>query len=123
MDAQRLETMETAGGKRLLVSRSEGQCIRTEQDFLDLLVRGMEEGALLFLLEEDDFAPGFYDLKTGLAGAILQKAADYRARLAIVGAFANVESPRFRELMAESRGGDLVRFAGSREEAIAWLVR
>ncbi len=123
MAAPRFETVEPTAGKRLIVSRSEGPFIRTQQDFLDLLGRGMEEGTLLFLLDEKDFDPGFYDLKTGLAGAILQKAADYRARLAIVGGFTTVGSTRFRELMSESREGDLVRFAGSRTDAIAWLVR
>ena len=117
------ETIETAQGRQFLENRSPTPFIFTLQDFLDLLVRGMEEGTNLFLLQEKHFGPAFFDLKTRLAGDVLQKAADYRARLAIVGTFAMVRNPKFHELIIESRRGSLVRFAADREEAIAWLVR
>ncbi len=117
------ETIETACGKRFLESRSPAPFIFSQHDFLDLLVRGMEQGTSLFLLQDSHFDPAFFDLKTRLAGDILQKAADYRARLAIVGSFAMVRSPRFRQLMLESRKGSLALFASGRDEGIAWLVR
>ncbi len=117
------ETMQTTAGTPVLVSRSAEPFIHAQQDILDLLVRGREAGTNLFMLRDTDFDPGFYDLKTGLAGAILQKIADYRVRLAVVGSFAMAGSGRFRELMAESRKGDLVRFAETEEEAVAWLHR
>jgi hypothetical protein len=114
---------ETRAGKRYVASRSSNRFIRSQQDFLDLLAWGSENETNLFLLEDTDLVPEFYDLTTGLAGEVFQKISNYSARLAIVGSFEMVVSRRFRELMAESNRGSLVRFAQNRDEAISWLMR
>jgi hypothetical protein len=98
------------------------QFITSPQDLLDLLALGGEQGTNLFLLDEQNFAPAFYDLKTGFAGEVFQKLSNYGSKLAIVGKFDRVRSPRFRELMMESNKGPQVRFAQSRDEAAAWLA-
>lgn len=116
-------TLQTKGEKRYVASELSNQFIRTPQDVLDLIVWGGERGATLFLLEDLNFSLAFYDLKTGLAGEILQKLSNYGVRLAIVGQFALVKSKRFRELMSESNKGSQVRFARSRDEAIAWMMQ
>jgi len=115
--------LEIREGKRYIASRSSKGFIRSPRDILDLLAWGNENGTNLFLLEDTDFAVEFYDLKTGLAGEILQKFSNYSMRVAIVGSFDIVESKRFREFMVESNEGSQVRFARSMEEALAWLVR
>jgi hypothetical protein len=97
------------------------QFISSPGDFLDLLAHGGENGTNCFVLKDSNFAPAFYDLKTGLAGEILQKLSNYNCRLAIVGTFAMVQSERFRELMKESNKGTHVRFASHEDEALAWL--
>jgi hypothetical protein len=99
------------------------QIIHSPQDFLDMMAWGGENGTNLLLLQEPNFAPAFYDLKTGLAGEILQKLSNYGCRLAIHGSFASVRSERFRELMREANKGSQLRFAESRDEALAWLAR
>jgi hypothetical protein len=96
-------------------------CIRTPQDFLDLLAWGNENNTNLFLMNDVNFVSEFYDLKSGLAGEMLQKLSNYCARLAIVGNFNMVVSDRFRELMFESNKGSQIHFAHSRDEAISWL--
>ena len=89
---------------------------------LDVLSWGSERGTDLYLFEEFNFSPEFYDLSTGLAGEILQKCANYRVKLAIVGSFDGLTSRRFRELMSESNRGSQVRFVTQRTEAADWLV-
>lgn len=121
MEPDRVE-VHTDAAKPYVVSRTSEQFILTAQDFLDLLALGGEHGANLFVLEDVNFTAGFYDLKTGLAGEVLQKLSNYNCRLAIVGMFAMVRSERFRELMSESNKGAQLRFAGRREEIMGWLL-
>jgi hypothetical protein len=101
---------------------TEGEFLLSPQDFLDLLAWGGERGTNLFLLSDTNFAAAFYDLTTGLAGEVFQKASNYHARLAIVGSFAMVTSKRFRELMGESNKSRHVYFAPTEDEALAWLM-
>ena len=115
-------TLHSQADKQYVASATLHEFIHTPQDFLDLLAWGGENGTTLFLLRDVNFGPGFYNLKTGLAGEVLQKLSNYTCRLAIEGTFDLVVSERFRELMSESNKGSHVRFARSREEAISWLV-
>jgi hypothetical protein len=114
--------LQTISDKLFVSSSSSIQFIRTAQDFLELLAWGSEHATNLFMLEDLNFVPEFYDLKTGLAGELLQKLSNYGARLAIVGSFDMVSSIRFRELIAESNKGSQVHFARGKEEAITWLT-
>ncbi len=113
---------DSDNGIRYAINGSKEECIRTTADFMDLLERGTNEGTQCYLLRESNFSRSFYDLKTGLAGEILQKCSTYRVRLAIVGSFEAVTSPRFRELMSEANKGSEFHFGGTDGEAVAWLV-
>ncbi|MCL4861504.1 MAG: DUF4180 domain-containing protein [Caldilineaceae bacterium] len=93
--------------------------IRTIQDIPDVL--GACFGATGLLLTEQDLAPAFFDLKSGLAGELLQKFVNYRLRVAIVVADPAAYGERFGELVREHRSHGLVRFAPTRAEADAWL--
>ncbi|MCX6121727.1 MAG: DUF4180 domain-containing protein [Ignavibacteriales bacterium] len=114
---------ENQAGKQYMASRSSKRFIHTPQDILDLLACGNENETNLFLLEETNFISEFYDLKTGLAGEILQKISTYRARQAIVGSFEMAESKKFGEVMVELNKGSQVRFARTKEEAVSWLMQ
>jgi hypothetical protein len=122
MEADRI-AIHSDSPKPYVAGRTSEQFILTPQDLLDLLALGGEQRTNLFMLEDVNFAPGFYDLKTGLAGEILQKLSNYHCRLAIVGSFAMVRSERFRELMSESNKGSQLRFTGTREAALEWLMK
>jgi len=114
--------LQSQSDKPFVASCSSDQFIRTAQDFLELLAWGSEHETNLFMLDDFNFVPEFYDLKTGLAGELLQKLSNYCARLAIVGTFDMVTNDRFRELMAESNKGSHVHFVRSRDKAISWLT-
>ena len=75
------------------------------------------------LLLESDLGPAFYDLRTGLAGDLLQRFVNFRIPLAVV-----VEQPpshgdRFGELVHEHRTHPVVRFFTSELEARTWLEK
>ncbi len=107
----------------LVVSRTSDAFIASPGDFLNMLAWGGERDTSAFVLKAVNFTAAFYDLRTGLAGEILQKVSNYRCRLAIVGPFSMVTSERFREFMSESNKGRQVCFARGEEEARVWLAK
>jgi hypothetical protein len=94
--------------------------IREPGDIASALSVGMASGGLL--IDEKQLGAGFFDLRTGLAGEVLQKFTNYRLRLAIVVADAGAYGPRFGELMREHRTHDAVRFFSSGQLARQWLA-
>ena len=65
----------------------------------------------------------FFDLKTGLAGAILQKYANYSMRIAVVGDFSGYSSKSLKDFIYESNQGSQAFFLDNKEEAVARLHR
>ncbi|GGH35097.1 DUF4180 domain-containing protein [Dyadobacter endophyticus] len=100
---------------------SEKVLIRTPDDSLQLMVDLYYQGYGEMILHEPNITPDFFDLKTGMAGEILQKFATYRVRLAIVGDFARYESKSLRDFIFESNKGRQINFLSSVEEAVAKL--
>jgi hypothetical protein len=119
MDAQVL----SYHGKAYVVSCSAQAIIGNANDVLDLLALGGEHETNLFFLKETDFDAAFYDLKSGLAGEIVQKFSNYRVRAVIVGSFGSVRSKRFQEFMAESNKGNQLRFMQEKDAALQWLIQ
>jgi hypothetical protein len=74
------------------------------------------------LVPEHLLGPAFHDLRSGLAGELLQKFANYRMPLAIVVSDAKAHGDRFAELVHEHRAHPLVRFFASDDQARAWLA-
>jgi hypothetical protein len=90
------------------------------RDIPAALTASVERGGLL--LDENHLGADFFDLRTGLAGEVLQKFTSYRARLAIVVADASAYGSRFRELVHEHRTHATVRFFSSGQLARQWLA-
>lgn len=97
--------------------------IRTPDDGLQIMVDLYYQGYGEMILHESNITPDFFDLKTGIAGEILQKFATYRVRLAIVGDFARYESKSLRDFIFESNKGRQINFLPSVEEAVVQLSR
>ena len=68
-------------------------------------------------------ADAFFDLKSGAAGEFIQKFANYRLGLAIVGDISDrlAASQAFRSLVAEYENSRLVQFQPSLAALKAWL--
>jgi predicted Fe-Mo cluster-binding NifX family protein len=92
--------------------------LESASDFLDLM---MNAGADTIALHKNDFADSFYDLKTGVAGEILQKLSNYDKRLIIIGDFSSPAKKSLRDFIFESNRTGKVVFVASLEEGIATL--
>ena len=101
---------------------SDGIVIREAQDALDLMADAGYQGAGKIILYEKNLAEGFFDLKTGIAGEILQKFTNYRVRLAVIGDFSKYSSKSLKDFIYESNKHGRLVFTDSREEAIRKLT-
>jgi hypothetical protein len=95
--------------------------ISSFNDIPDALVASMEQDGLI--VTETDLCPEFFDLRTGMAGEVLQKFVNYGARLAIILSDPKAYGERFSELVYEHRTHAVIRFFGSESEARQWLQR
>jgi hypothetical protein len=95
-----------------------GERIALPSDFLDLMA-DCTTGTIV--LDGDALDPAFFELRTGLAGEILQKVSNYRKRLAILGDFASTPSKALRDFIYESNRTGQVVFAADLESAIELL--
>lgn len=105
--------------RRVIIASEAGIAIRSVKDLPDMIGACFGAGGLI--LGEEDLAPEFFDLKSGLAGELLQKCVNYGLRTAIVVPEPEAHGERFRELAYEHRSHNMIRFVRSREEADAWL--
>ena len=114
LDVDELPVLELSGAAAI---------IGTEQDALDLLTLCGEHQAQGILASTSLFHDDFFRLKTGLAGAILQKLANYQVRLALVRQPEQKIKGKFMEFVHESNQGSHFAVLDNKEEAIRWLIR
>lgn len=112
-----------AGEAQIAEVISDTTVITTVDDALDLIGNLGYQGFGKAILHAKNLAPDFFDLRTKLAGEVLQKFTNYRLRVAIVGDFTNVTSNSFRDFIRECNRGKQVCFTGSIDEAITQLNR
>lgn len=115
-------TAKTTDGKTYIESSPGEIFISSERDILDLFAGSYEYNTNLFLLYESNFHLDLFDLKTGLAGAVFQKFAVYRAKAAVVLDSGIEKNKRFEEYMYECNQGNQVRFFTGLGKAVEWLV-
>ena len=112
-----------ADGQTFLEVLSEKQFIGSVQDALDLIGEFFGQYYDGIIIHEHSISPRFFELKTRLAGDILQKFSNYHLRLAIVGDWSKYTSHSLAAFIVESNRGRMVNFATSTEEAVALLSR
>lgn len=95
--------------------------IQSTDDISDALAASVEHGGLV--LDESQLSKDFFELKSGLAGEVLQKFVNYRTRLAVIVRDPAVYGGRFGELVYEHRTHPTVRFFTSEQSARAWLAQ
>lgn len=97
-----------------------------------ILINNIEEGTDLagnlcyqgfekIILHQQNITPDFFDLKTGIAGELLQKFTNFRMRLAIVGNFSNYTSSSLKAFITESNRLRQTSFVATTEEALKAL--
>jgi hypothetical protein len=77
--------VEEIYGVRVLTIPDEGPALRSSADALDLVAATYEHQADLIAIPAGRLDPEFFTLRNGLAGEFLQKLANYRLRVAIIG--------------------------------------
>lgn len=73
------------GAERVLVCDAGGPSIDAEARATDLVGEALSAGASVVAIPVARLAPAFFQLRSGLAGAVAQKVVNYRLRLAVVG--------------------------------------
>ncbi len=117
------DAMQAAVGVRIAEVKSAGIVIGQTQDALDLMANADYLGARKIMIREEHLDPAFFDLKTGMAGEILQKFTNYRVQLAIIGDFSKYPGKSIRDFIFESNRYGRINFVSSREEAIEKLTK
>lgn len=99
-------------GYRLLVADVDGPAIGSARDATDLIGEAWHQEASAIVVPATRLDPNFFRLRTGLAGEFVQKVANYRAKLAVVGDISAqvAESDSLRDFVRESNRGETVFF-------------
>jgi len=95
---------------RVLECSREGKQLRTDRDAVDVIGEAMQTGCQVVVIPVERFDPDFFRLRTGVAGAIVQKFVQYSRRLVILGDVSNFveESTAFDAFVIEAnRGRDI----------------
>lgn len=108
----------TENDRKIAVIHNDGILIRDVQSALDFIATvGYETGCERVILDKEVLCADFFDLRTGLAGEILQKFMNYQMKVAIVGDFSLYKSKNLHAFMIESNRGNGVFFLPSEKEA------
>ena len=105
-------------GVRILACPPEGQKLQSEGDALELITDAGQQGAGLVVIPVERLAEDFFQLRTGIAGALLQKFATSRLRVAIIGdiSWHLAQSRALRDFVMEANRGTDVWFLANLEE-------
>jgi hypothetical protein len=107
-------------GQSIAELSANGFVLSTAQQFLQMMMDSSAEGIIVHQKNIDE---QFFDLRSGLAGEMLQKVVNYRLRLAIVGDFSIYESNSLRAFISESNRSNSIAFAATVEDAIKRLTK
>lgn len=110
------------GTKKYVECASTETALRTGQDALDLIAACFENDTNLLVLHAETLSDDFFNLRTGLAGEMLQKFMNYRVKAALILTNEQVVKGRFKELLSEANKGNDFRVFGSTGEAEEWLL-
>ena len=105
-------------GEQVAEMLSDGIVVRSSRDVLDIVGEMLSRGLKRLILNERNVSPEFFQLKTGLAGDILQKLTNYRIKIALVGQFTSSRGKSLQAFIAESNRGGEICFTDSLEAAL-----
>ncbi len=104
-------------GVKMVEVVADGIVLSNIDDALDIIGNTGYLDVYKVMVKEEQVTPDFFDLKTKIAGDILQKFAQYGIQLAIVGDFAKFESKALRDFIYESNKQGQIYFVESIEQA------
>ncbi|WP_338552398.1 DUF4180 domain-containing protein [Paenibacillus sp. KS-LC4] len=115
-------TIDRQGSSKVAVIESMDVIIRDAQDALDLMASvNYHHECNKILLQKANLTEDFFDLKTRLAGEILQKYVNYNVKLAIVGDFDSYASKSLKDFIYECNNGNQIFFLRDKQAAVLAL--
>lgn len=112
-------------GVQILEYPPDGKKLRSERDAVDLIGAAINHKTSLILIPVERLDDDFFQLRTRIAGEMIQKFVTYRMRLAVIGDISRHmdESSALRSFVYESNRGGQVWFVSNTEELDQRLER
>ena len=112
--------VHTVRDKEIVEVQDNSLLIETTQQFLQYMMNLPSDKVIL---RKENLHESFFDLRSGLAGDILQKVSNYAVNLGIVGDFSVYESKSLHAFIYESNKSNRVVFTSTVEDALNRLSR
>ncbi|MBE1443760.1 DUF4180 domain-containing protein [Paenibacillus sp. OAS669] len=114
--------IDQRGDSKVAVIESSDIVIGDVQDALDLMATvNYTEECHKILLNKANITEDFFELRTKLAGEILQKYTNYQVKLAVVGDFEGYNSKSLRDFIYECNHGKQFFFVKDNEAGLEAL--
>ncbi|MED5016570.1 DUF4180 domain-containing protein [Paenibacillus chibensis] len=111
-----------ANGIGIAYVKSDDKIITDVQSALDLMATvRYEVDCNRIILDKSAVCEEFFDLKTRLAGEILQKFINYQTKIAIIGDFSTYSSKSLKDFIYECNNGKDIFFLPDEDQAITKL--
>lgn len=92
------------------------------QSALDLMATvRYEVDCNMIIVNKSEVSEAFFDLKTRLAGEVLQKFINYQTKIAIIGDYSGYSSKSLKDFIYESNNGNDIFFVSDEHQAIEKL--
>lgn len=111
--------LDKRGDSTVVIVDSVDKCIKNVEDALDIM------GSISYnyecnklVIREENIVEEFFDLKTRLAGEILQKYTNYGVKLAISGDFSKYDSKSLKDFIYECNNGKQIFFVEDIENGL-----
>ncbi|WP_151484453.1 DUF4180 domain-containing protein [Streptomyces albicerus] len=113
-----MNTLQTINDVPVLICADEGDAIGSEQDALDLIGDAGYQGARWVVIPAGRFDEAFFQLRTRVAGDILQKFVNYRVGVVVLGDISRhtAASSTLRDFVRECNRGRQTWFLADVEE-------
>jgi len=101
---------------------SHEKLITDVQSALDLMATVRYElDSNLIIVNKSEVSEAFFDLKTRLAGEVLQKFINYQTKIAIIGDYSGYTSKSLKDFIYESNNGNDIFFVSDEHQAVEKL--
>jgi hypothetical protein len=116
--------MSVRHGERVLWCDPHGRAIDGDRTAMDLIADAFDRHATTIVLPLARLDPRFFVLRSGVAGEVVQKFANYRVRLVVLGDITEhlERGTAFRDFVGESNRNTLLWFVADESELDARLA-
>jgi hypothetical protein len=112
-------------GERILECADDGPAIANDRDAVGLIADAIGHHASTIVIPVARLSPAFFELRTRIAGDIIQKFVNYRQRLVILGDVSKHvgESVSFHDFVREANSGNHLWFVADQVALAERLAR